>query len=114
MPNKKPSLDKKLKRLFYNLNETSAYSAPKTLLKQLRSQGSKAKIQTVKKWLSGQPTYYVHKPVIRKFRRRKYDMSHPGDLLQIDLLDVRNIHHHNKPFKYILTCIDVKKLLLFL
>lgn len=105
MPKKK-TVAKKLNNLFYDLRQPTAYSAPKTLLNKLKSSGSKAKLSTVQNWLSGQPTYYVHKPVTRKFVRRKYEMSHPGDLLQIDLLDVRNIYKYNKPFKYILTCID--------
>jgi hypothetical protein len=102
----KGSINKKLKNSFYDLRRATAYSAPQTLLKELRASGSKVKLATVQKWLSGQPTYYQHKPINRKFQRRKYEMSHPGDLLQIDLLDVRNMNKHNKPFKYILTCID--------
>ena len=62
--------------------------------------------RNVKEWLQKQDTYTMHKPVRRKFRRRKTICVGLDHLWQIDLVDVQSLHSYNDGFKYLLCCID--------
>lgn len=64
-------------------------------------------IKAVKNWLATQDTYTLHKPITKKFPRRKTFAKGIDDLFQADLADVRNLSSYNDGFSYILTCIDV-------
>jgi len=64
-------------------------------------------IKAVKNWLTTQDTYTLHKPITKKFPRRKTFAKGIDDLFQADLADVRNLASYNDGFSYILTCIDV-------
>lgn len=58
-------------------------------------------------WLSGQDAYTMHKPVIRKFRRRPTIVSGLGEQLQIDLMDVHSHSKDNNDINFLLVAIDV-------
>src|SRR6267154_547462 len=60
----------------------------------------------VKDWLSGQDAYTLHKPVRRKFKRRRTICVGMDHLWQIDLADLSSLAQHNDGFKFLLTCID--------
>lgn len=57
-------------------------------------------------WLDTQQPYLLHKPVIRKFKRRK-TIAGLEEQLQIDLIDVSAYSKFNDGIKFLLTCIDV-------
>ena len=63
--------------------------------------------QPVKDWLITQDTYTLHKPIRRRFSRRRVTVSGIDDQWQADLVDLSTIQKENKNFKYLLTCIDV-------
>jgi hypothetical protein len=58
-------------------------------------------------WLSSQEAYTLHKPVRKKFARRKTYAKGINDLFQADLVDMQNLSRSNDSYRYILTCIDV-------
>jgi hypothetical protein len=58
-------------------------------------------------FLAAQPAYTMHKPIRRKFQRRKTFSKGIGDLYQADLADVSELANQNDGVRYILTCIDV-------
>src|SRR3989441_1709806 len=60
----------------------------------------------VKDWLMSQEAYTLHKPVRRKFVRRKTICVGIDHLWQIDLVDLTSLAIHNDRFKFLLTCID--------
>ena len=60
----------------------------------------------VKDWLMSQEAYTLHKPVRRKFARRKTICVGIDHLWQIDLVDLTSLALHNDRFKFLLTCID--------
>lgn len=64
-------------------------------------------VKTVKGWLETQDTYTLHKPVTKKFLRRKTYAKGINDLFQADLADMRNLSFRNDGYSYILVCIDV-------
>ena len=61
----------------------------------------------IKDWLSKQDSYTLHKPVRRRFQRRKIYAKCIDDLWQADLADVSSLSKYNDNFKFLLTCIDV-------
>jgi transposase InsO family protein len=69
-----------------------------------------AKLHTLKSasdWLKSQDAYTLHKPVRKKFPRRKTFAKGINDLFQADLVDMQNYSRYNNANRYILTCIDV-------
>jgi hypothetical protein len=60
-----------------------------------------------KRWLSWQETYTLHKPIRRKFKRRKYQTSGIDDLWQADLAEMSDTASENGGVKYLLVVIDV-------
>jgi transposase InsO family protein len=64
-------------------------------------------VKTATKWLETQDSYTLHKPIVKKFQRRKTFAKGINDLFQADLADMRNLASYNAGYSYILTCIDV-------
>ncbi len=61
----------------------------------------------IRKWLSEKDAYTLHKPVRRKFPRRRYVTSGIDCLWQADLVDVSNIVEFNDGYRFMFVCIDV-------
>ena len=59
------------------------------------------------KWLSAQNAYTLHKPVRRRYRRRKYIVQGIDSLWQADLADMQKIAQWNGGHYYVLVVIDV-------
>jgi len=60
----------------------------------------------IKRYLNANKTYSLHKQRRRKFKRRKIITYYPGQIIQMDLIDVRNISRFNYGWSYILNVID--------
>lgn len=60
----------------------------------------------VRDFLESQDAYTLHKPIRRKFLRRKTISLGIDRIWQLDLADLTNISRHNDNYKFILTCID--------
>jgi len=58
-------------------------------------------------WLASQDAYTMHKPVRKKFTRRKTFAKGINDVFQADLADMQSLARYNDGYRYILTCIDV-------
>ena len=52
-------------------------------------------------------TYSLHKSVRKKFKRRKIVVKYPGQILQMDLVDMIKYSRQNSHYKYIINCIDL-------
>ncbi|CAG7831876.1 unnamed protein product, partial [Allacma fusca] len=52
------------------------------------------------------PAYYLHKPVVSKFKRRRVWIPGIGDQYIIDLLDLSKYAPQNNGYKWLLTGID--------
>lgn len=64
-------------------------------------------VKKVSAWLSKQPTYTLHRPLKRKFPRRKYVTRAIDDNWQMDLCEMPKFDADNDGYHYILTIIDV-------
>jgi len=88
-----------LKEIYYDPARVGSFGGVKSL-----SKASNRK--DVKEWLSGQESYTLHKPVRRRFKRRKMICVGLDHLWQIDLADLSSLARYNDGFRYLLTCID--------
>ena len=61
----------------------------------------------MKQWLSQQDAYTLHKPIRRRFQRRRVVVAGIDYQWQADLVDLMKLAKQNKGYKYLLTCIDV-------
>ena len=51
----------------------------------------------------------MHKPVIRKFKKRKVYSGFKGNIWGADLADMQLINNFNKRFRFLLCVIDISK-----
>ena len=86
--------------VYYNPSNPASYGGVQRL-KQ------KVKLGNAKNWLSYQDAYTLHKPVRRKFARRKILVGGIDRQWQIDLVDLTPLSKMNDNNKFLLTCIDV-------
>jgi len=85
---------------YYNIHNPASYGGVRTLARQFSMKSSAD-------WLQTQDTYTLHKPVRKKFPRRKTYSKGINDLFQADLVDMQRLSRFNDSFQYILTCVDV-------
>ena len=80
---------------FANLEQPGAYS--RKILHYIKHK---------EKELRKNQVYSLHGPRRKKFPRRKLVVYYPGQIIQMDLVDMQKISTKNKNFKYILMIID--------
>jgi hypothetical protein len=83
--------------VYYDPSNPGSFGGIASLARQTRS-------SEVRKWLSTQDTYTLHKPVRRIFPRRKTFAKGIDDLFQADLADMQNLSRYNDGYRFILTC----------
>ncbi len=91
-----------MESVYYEASKPGSYGGVRPLARY-----SGMPIKFVKSWLETQDPYSLHKPVVKKFPRRKTFAKGIDDLFQADLADMRNLASYNDGYSYILTCIDV-------
>lgn len=77
------------------------------------ARAEKKKRKHVKQFLESEDSYTLHKPIIRRFKRRATTVAGPNIQVQADLIDVSNIKQFNNGYTFILTVIDVFSRLAF-
>ena len=92
----------KLEKLYYDIEDPASYGGVQKLSKR-----SGISPEIVREWLSTQDTYTLHKPIRRKFNRRKVLAFGIGDLMQCDFVDMSKFSKYNDGIKYLLVAIDV-------
>jgi hypothetical protein len=85
---------------YYDVTNPTSYGGVRPLARQF---GTK----TASDWLKTQDAYTLHKPMRKKFARRKTFSKGINDLFQADLADMQSLARYNDSHRYILTCIDV-------
>src|SRR5271170_3497781 len=63
--------------------------------------------EQIREWLSSQPTYSLHKPVRKRFKRNVVLVHGIDEEFQADLCDVSMLAERNDGVNFLLTCIDV-------
>ena len=102
-------MDQMLNRLYYDPKSPVAFGGVQKLYKKLRSMKkiSNVKLGQVKDWLNSQSTYTQHKPIRKRFPRRKTIVAGVDQQWQADLADLQHLMKHNNTNRYLLCVIDV-------
>jgi hypothetical protein len=85
---------------YYAPSQLGAYGGIKPLIRYTGASG-----KSVISWLRMQDAYTLHRPVRKKFARRK---TFSKQIFQVDLADMQNLACYNDNFRYLLmTCVCV-------
>lgn len=96
------SFERDLARKYYTPKLPNSFSGLTTFIKTLpRKKRTKAE-----QWLTQQEPFSLHRPVRKKFLRRKVTAPFERQL-QTDLIDLAHIAKDNDGYRYLLTAIDV-------
>ena len=90
----------KLQQRYYDPKRVGSYGGVAALRRVVPE-------QDVERWLSEQDTYTLHKPVIRRFKRRCVIVGGPNQQWQADLVDMSRLKKVNDGTTFILTVIDM-------
>ena len=97
----------KLEQLYYNPKSPAAYAGEQALYRLAKQSSKKVKLQDIRDWLRKQQTYTLHKPIHKKFLRRKTVVAGIDTQWQADLADLSKLSKFNDKHRYLLCIIDV-------
>ena len=100
------NFDSLFHRLYYDLENPSAYSSKKNIFHAAQNIDKSVKLSDVNSWFQKQLTPTLHKPVRYKFRRNKVIFMSIDEQYQADLCDMTKYASQNDNMKFLLTCID--------
>lgn len=100
-------MNKILSKIYYDIQNPAGFTGIDPVWKEAIKIDPKIKRSDVKKFLLKQYTYTIHKPIVRKFQRRRITSYGKNTHWQIDLCDMQKLAPFNQGFKYLLTCYDV-------
>lgn len=92
-----------LNKNYYNAKRSAGFGGYDKLQKSVNG---KVKKRETRRWLMSRDAYTLHKPVNRKFKRRKYIVSGIDALWQADLTDFTSLSKSNDNYRFILFIID--------
>ena len=95
-------MERILEKAYYDLDEPTSYGSVDRLAKSAGTSKEKTR-----EWLESQDAYTLHRPVKRKFRRRRVYAKHVNDVIQADLLDLQSLAKFNDGYRFVLVVIDV-------
>ena len=100
-------MNKYLKSIYYNPKHPGSYSGPTKLLRVVRQEGKNYSLGQIKKWLSGQETYTLHRSVQHRIQRNKVVVDGIDDQWDMDLMDMGSLAKYNDGVHFVLLCIDI-------
>ncbi len=92
---------------YYDVREPGSYGGVNALHRLMKLKERNVTKKQIIEWLAEQEAYSLHKPVRRRFLRRKIFARGIDYLWQADLADLTYIADHNDGHRYLLTVIDV-------
>jgi hypothetical protein len=101
------SIGKLMKKNYESIENPGSFGGVKRLYDASKTKNKEIQIFDVKKYLSEQDEYTLHKPVRKIFKRNKVTVSGIDDTWQMDLVDMSAFKNENKNITFILTVIDV-------
>ena len=100
-------MDKVLSDIYYSPSHPAGYAGAKKLWTHAKQRLKSIKLKHVKDWLKTQKTYTLHKPIRRRFQRRKTIVAGVDQQWQADLADLQALSHQNDQHRYLLCIVDV-------
>lgn len=106
---RKKLTNKVLKRFYYSLDKSSAFTSAKNLTKVLQSAGYVATLKKVKQFLSTQYTSLLYRRALNKYARRQSTgaLMKPGLCVFTDLWDMSKYSRENDGYKWLLVLIGM-------
>lgn len=101
------SIVKILNQIYYDPKNPASFGGAQILYLAARKLKKTITRHHVKQFLQSQPTYTLHFPVKKRFKRRKILARYIDHIWEADLIDVQAISKENRGFRYILTVIDI-------
>ena len=96
-----------LASIYTDIKNPASYGSAERLYRAAKLQDSRITHGVVNQWLKSNTAYTLHKPLKRKFLRRKTIAPGIYHQLQIDLVDLSRLRTRNKNIRYLLTAIDI-------
>ena len=100
-------MDQYLRSLYFNPKHPAAYGSVDSVYRASQKDRKTYTHKQIQQWLQDQEVHTLHRPLRRKFHRRKVIVSGIDDQWQADLLDVSNLKTHNDGVTFLLTVIDI-------
>ena len=102
-------MDNYLKSIYYNTSKPGSYSGITKFWQSIKASGNphKLKFKDVKKWLTEQYTYLVHKQPTSRFKRESIIVGGMNEIMDTDLMDVQKFSRSNDRVKYLAVFIDL-------
>lgn len=101
------SIKKAIKSAYFEPESSSAFSGLNTVYQRAKQLDRRVKRGDVEKFLQGEKTYTLHRPVRTHFKRLKTVPTGLNTDWQCDLSDFQKVSQANKGYRYLLVCIDV-------
>ena len=99
--------DNILSKIYYGTDRPGSFGGIASLYREAVKEIPSLTKSEVKRWLSGQLVYTLHKPARRRFKRNPVIAENINENFQADLVDMQKFASVNKNNRYILTVIDV-------
>lgn len=99
-------LKAKLKDYYFNPSKPGAFSGASALHREI-GRTININLPAINEFLAQEWPYALHKPVRRKFTRRRYVTSGLNRQWQADLVEMQPLSRQNKGHRYLLTVIDI-------
>lgn len=93
--------------IYFDPADPGSFSSKRNLDLSASRYGIENKNEPLSDYLHSNIVYNLHAPARRRFPRNPVVVDYPGQLFQIDLVDMAMYEKENQGFKYLLTCIDV-------
>jgi hypothetical protein len=96
-----------LRQNYFDASLPGSLSGFQSFSRALKERGVIVAPEKIREFLRSEPTYSLHRPARRNYKRNKVTSLSIDYLWQIDLVDMQKFAKLNKGYKYLLTCIDV-------
>lgn len=91
-----------MEKIYSDLSNPAGLGSIKKLYKEIKKRDKNVRVNDVKKFLSGKPSYTLNKLTRKKFPRRKFIFKKPGIVLAADVTYVKYYMDTNDPYILIL------------
>lgn len=108
-----PKLDEDLTDLFYNIENSSAFSGVENLYKVAKEKNLPYSKKEIKDWLHYQKTYTLHFPIKKKIKRTRIISYGPMWLVEGDLGLIPDLKYYTSNYQYILLLVCTFTKLIF-
>ena len=102
------SWEQYLSRIYFDPRHPGSFKGPHKLHDAVKEEGKhKIGLAKIRRWLHTFPSYSLHKPLRRKFKRLKVIVTGLRDQYEADLADMQKLKRHNDEYTFLLVVIDV-------